>query len=54
MKPLHSNFTKVGLRNRCVCCATKWAKSVNGSAKYGNKAARQHNKREVNKALNEH
>ena len=51
MKPLHSNFTMVGLRNRCACCATKWAKRINGTAKHGNSAARQQYKKDVKQGL---
>ena len=48
MKPLHSNFQML---RRCPCCASKWSKRINGTAKHGNTAARQHDKREVNKVL---
>jgi hypothetical protein len=51
MKPLHSNFTMVGLRNRCACCATKWGKHRDNNKNSGKSAARQHAKRELAKEL---
>lgn len=48
MKPLHSNFTML---RRCACCASKWSKRINGTSKHGNTAARQHDKKAVQREL---
>lgn len=53
MKPMHSEVVRIGLRNRCPCCQTKYSTQGAYKLKTGKRIARQQARRQINRAIKE-
>ena len=51
MKPMHSEVVRIGLRNRCPCCQTKYSTNSAYKLKTGKRIARQLAKLNIRREL---
>lgn len=51
MRPMHGEVVRIGLRNRCPCCQTKYSTNSAYKLKTGKRIARQQAKRQIREQL---
>lgn len=51
MRPMHSEVVRIGLRDRCPCCQTKYSTRSAYKLKTGKRIARQQAKRQIQKDI---
>ena len=51
MRPMHGEVVRIGLRNRCPCCQTKYSTNSAYKLKTGKRIARQRAKLQIQKEI---
>lgn len=51
MRPMHGEVVRIGQRNRCPCCQTKYSTHSAYRLKTGKRIARQNAKKNIRKEL---
>lgn len=51
MRPMHGEVVRIGMRDRCRCCQTKYSTHSAYKLKTGKRIARQQAKRQIQKQL---
>lgn len=51
MRPMHGEVVRIGLRDRCPCCQTKYSTSSAYKLKTGKRIARQQAKRQIRRDI---
>lgn len=53
MRPMHGEVVRIGQRDRCPCCQTKYSTRSAYRLKTGKRIARQQAKKNIHKELND-
>lgn len=51
MRPMHGEVVRIGLRDRCPCCQTKYSTQGAYKLKVGKRIARQQAKRQIRRSI---